>query len=139
MKKVFLDTNIIIDFLDSTRENNDKSKFLISYLLENGFVSVVSEDMLSTIAYLARKNLTHQQSVIEFLKKINLDSNFCVAHFGQSVVNMACDYFLKNGGDFEDYLQYFCAEKENCIAIYTMDTKFPHMKIPLKRYGDLVL
>lgn len=54
--------------------------------------------------------------------------------FKSSWVNSNND---KYQGDFEDYLQYFCAEKEGCCAIYTMDKKFPNLKIPVKRYGEI--
>jgi len=36
----------------------------------------------------------------------------------------------------KNILQYFCAEKEECLAIYTNDLKFPNLKIPVKRYGE---
>ncbi|EAK3271223.1 DNA-binding protein, partial [Campylobacter jejuni] len=35
MKKVFLDTNIFIDFFDETRVNNEQAKQLIYFLISN--------------------------------------------------------------------------------------------------------
>lgn len=135
MKKVYLDTNIFIDFFDETRVNNEQAKQLIYFLLTNNIQIVFSEDMISTIAYLVKKenlsNFTH------FLKTIALKESFNIASFGVSVINMACDYYNSYQGDLEDYLQYFCAEKEGCCAIYSMDKKFPNFKIPIKRYGEI--
>lgn len=134
MKKVFLDTNILIDFFDETRENNIHAKQLIYFLLSNDIKIVFSEDMISTIAYILKKE--NLDKFTYFLKSIALEKEFEIVPFGVSVINMACDYYNNNKGDFEDYLQYFTAEKENCIAIYTMDKEFTQLKIPVKRYGD---
>ncbi|EAK6767516.1 DNA-binding protein, partial [Campylobacter jejuni] len=48
MKKVFLDTNIFIDFFDETRVNNEQAKQLIYFLISNEIKIVFSEDMIST-------------------------------------------------------------------------------------------
>ncbi|ELP1579904.1 DNA-binding protein, partial [Campylobacter jejuni] len=45
MKKVFLDTNIFIDFFDETRVNNEQAKQLIYFLISNEIKIVFSEDM----------------------------------------------------------------------------------------------
>ncbi|EAI7269729.1 TPA: type II toxin-antitoxin system VapC family toxin [Campylobacter jejuni] len=135
MKKVYLDTNIFLDYFNQERAYHNEAKQLIYYLLANNIQIVFSEDMVSTIAYLIKKenlsNFTH------FLKTISLKESFNIAPFGMSVINIACDYYNNKNGDFEDYLQYFCAEKEGCCAIYTMDRKFPNLKIPIKRYGEI--
>ncbi|WP_162165542.1 type II toxin-antitoxin system VapC family toxin [Campylobacter fetus] len=136
MKKVFLDTNILIDFFEETRENNRQAKQLIYFLISNDIKIVFSEDMISTIAYILKKE--NLDKFTHFLKSIALDKDFEIISFGVSVINMACDYYNNNRGDFEDYLQYFAAEKENCVAIYTMDKEFPQLKIPVKRYGDFI-
>ncbi|EHU6020368.1 PIN domain-containing protein, partial [Campylobacter coli] len=110
MKKVYLDTNIFLDYFNAERTYHNEAKQLIYFLITNNIQIVFSEDMISTIAYLIKKenlnNFTH------FLKDISLEKDFNIASFGASVINMACDYYDKYRGDFEDYLQYFCAEKE---------------------------
>lgn len=106
----------------------------IIYLINNIQI-VFSEDMVSTIAYLIKKenlnNFTH------FFKNYCLEKNFNIAPFDISVINMACNYY-NNQGDFEDYLQYFCAKKENCCAVYTTNKKFPNLKIPIKNIVRLI-
>ncbi|EAI9155811.1 type II toxin-antitoxin system VapC family toxin [Campylobacter coli] len=135
MKKVFLDTNIFIDFFEETRENNQQAKQLIYFLISNDIKIIFSEDMISTVAYILKKE--NLGKFTHFIKTISLEKNFNITSFGVSVINMACDYYDKYRGDFEDYLQYFCAEKEGCCAIYTMDKNFPNLKIPIKRYGEI--
>ena len=114
-KKVFLDTNILIDFFDSKRE-----------LLG---VAKLSE-------LLARKDKEAQSILVSNIEKITYDPNIEICHFGEMVIRNACSYFMQNGGDYEDILQYFCAEKEGCSAIYSNDLGFPKLKIPIKTYGD---
>lgn len=137
MKKVFLDTNVLLDFFDSTRANHIEAKNLILHLLNNNTTIVFSEDMISTIAYILKKNSLGLKNFISFLKDITLHNNFVIASFGSSVVNMACNYFELNNGDFEYYLQYFCAEKENCEAIFSMDSAFPNIRIPVMKYDQV--
>ena len=42
MKKVFLDTNIFIDFFEETRENNQQAKQLIYFLISNDIKIIFS-------------------------------------------------------------------------------------------------
>jgi len=135
-KKVFLDTNILIDFFDNQRKLHTKAKELIHFLLTNEFKIVFSEDMISTIIYIVNKNQEAQQILVSYFEKFTYDPNIIICSFGTNVIRNACNYFLEYGGDFEDILQYFCAEKEECLAIYTNDLKFPTLKIPIKRYGE---
>ncbi len=136
MKKVFIDTNILLDFFDHKRSQHDSAKELVYFLLRNKIKIVFSEDMISTIIYLVRKDKEAQRALITNFDEITYDSNIIICSFGEMVIRNACNFFLKNGGDFEDVLQYFCAEKEGCCAIYSSDMGFPNLKIPVKRYGD---
>ncbi|EJJ9048307.1 type II toxin-antitoxin system VapC family toxin [Campylobacter coli] len=135
MKKVYLDTNIFLDYFNAERTYHNEAKQLIYFLITNNIQIVFSEDMISTVAYILKKE--NLGKFTHFIKTISLEKDFNIASFGASVINMACDYYDKYRGDFEDYLQYFCAEKEGCCAIYTMDKKFPNLKIPVKRYGEI--
>lgn len=136
MKKVFFDTNILLDFLDNRRLQHSAARELVYFLLRNEIKIVFSEDMISTIVYLVRKNQNAQKALVQVFEQITYDSNIIICSFGEMVIRNACNYFLKNDGDFEDILQYFCAEKEGCSAIYSNDKGFPKLKIPVKRYGD---
>jgi predicted nucleic acid-binding protein len=91
--------------------------------------------MISTIIYLA-KNQEVKKQIIAHFEQITYDQNIEIVSFGSMVLRNACSYFKENGGDFEDLLQCFCAEKEECCAIYTNDLKFPKLKVPVKNYGD---
>ncbi len=136
MKKVFLDANILLDFLDKNRKYHRESRNLISYLLSNDFKIVFSEDILTNIVYILRKDDVNK--VLEVFREFIKSSLFEIVSFGYDTIDLACEYCIKNGGDFEDTLQYFCAKKENCELIYTMDKSFPNIDIPIKRYEDFI-
>ncbi|EAI8289401.1 DNA-binding protein, partial [Campylobacter jejuni] len=74
MKKVYLDTNIFLDYFNAERTYHNEAKQLIYFLIANNIQIVFSEDMISTIAYLIKKenlnNFTH------FLKDISLEKDF---------------------------------------------------------------
>ena len=113
MKKVYLDTNIFLDYFNTERTYHNEAKQLMYYLLTNNIQIVFSEDMISTIAYLIKKE--NLNNFTNFLKTITLKENFSIASFGVSVINIACDYYNSYQGDFEDYSQYFCAEKKVAV------------------------
>lgn len=54
-KSVFLDTHVVLDFLDLSRDGNSKAVSLMQYLIMNDWIIVISEDMLSTIYFIDKK------------------------------------------------------------------------------------
>ncbi|EAJ5683706.1 type II toxin-antitoxin system VapC family toxin [Campylobacter lari] len=137
MKKVYLDTNILLDYFDIQRTYHNEAKQLIYFLLTHNIQIVFSEDMISTIAYILKKADINMVQFYNHISKITLDPKVLICSFSGSVIRSACQMCQSDNDDFEDYLQYFSAEKEGCCAIYTMDKKFPNLKIPIKRYGEI--
>ena len=137
MKKVYLDTNILLDYFNSERAYHNEARQLVYYLLTNNIQIVFSEDMISTLVYILKKTNIDMMQFYNYLSKITLDPKILICSFSTSVIRSACQMCQSYNDDFEDYLQYFCAEKENCCAIYSMDKKFPNLKIPVKRYGEI--
>ena len=116
-KNVFLDTNIIIDFLDKTRQNHLLAVELIEALIIEDYEIFISEDMLSTIYYLIRD----KKKVLMFLKDILIE--WSIVPFNKDVVLKAIEISLETKKDFEDMLQCLTAKKYNCVLI-TNDRKF---------------
>lgn len=133
MSNVFLDTNVMIDFLESTRPNHQKAQDLVEHLLRSGHKIVISENSLSDIAYICRRN-SNIDALIDIFEELTFESSIIIASFGVQAIRNACSRYKRYKGDFEDYLQYFCAEKESCVAIYTSDANFPQIAIPVKGY-----
>lgn len=118
IKKVFLDTNIVLDFLDKKRLNHKRVQDLIKYLMLNGYSIVISEDMLSTIFYIDRDN----KKVLNFFKSIV--SRWEIASYGVLLIENAVDIALKNGLDLEDLMQCLCAKDNGCEVLITEDKGF---------------
>lgn len=119
MKKVFLDTNVVLDLLDTKRDNHTKAKELLSNLIMEDMQIVISEDMLSTIYYISKD----KQKVLEFFEVI-IDEWYIVP-LGKEVVLQAISLCKANTKlDLEDTMQSICAKYNGCDTIYTSDKKF---------------
>ena len=117
-KKIFLDINVVIDFLERSRPRHAQTVELFRYLTENGYEICISEDMLTTIFYISR----NKTSVLKFLKVV-LDK-WQVLHFGEDVIKEAINITLENNLDLEDVLQCLCAKEHGCAVLITNDGEF---------------
>ena len=117
-KKVFLDTNIIIDILNSQRPNHLNATKLLENLIVNDIDIVISEDMLSTIFYIVKD----KKRTLNFFNVILED--WIVISFGKKIIAIAIELSLENNLDLEDTLQCLCAKENGCYALITHDNKF---------------
>ncbi len=118
IKRVFLDTNIIIDFLDDKREEHKKVQELIKYLILNNYSIVISEDMLSTIFYIIKD----KKATLEFFRTIIKKWN--VVPYGLELIEEAINIALEKDLDLEDLLQCLSAKDNGCSVLITKDKKF---------------
>lgn len=117
--RVFLDTNIILDFLDAKRPAHNQAISLVGWLVSNSKEVCLSEDMLTTIYYIS-KNKGH---VLNFFTTISRLWN--TVPFGQSVIHEAISLCQQNTSlDFEDTLQCLCAKANECSTLITNDKEF---------------
>ena len=128
MQKIFLDTNIILDFLDDKRPHHSDALELIAFLSVHDWQIIISEDMISTIFYI-RKN---PQKVLLFYQHIL--SHWRVVPYGLSLMQEAVARSLEDDLDLEDTLQCLCAKKENCTIIVTEDKNFVDCGIKIVNY-----
>ncbi len=128
MQNIFLDTNIILDFLDDQRMHHSDALKLIAYLSMNGWQIIISEDMLSTIFYI-RKN---PRQVLSFYQYVL--THWKVVPYGVVLMQEAVRRSLENDLDLEDMLQCFCAKKEGCAIVVTEDKKFVDCGIEVVDY-----
>ncbi len=138
MKKVYIDANIFIDFLDEQRAMNDinlheKAVSLFKNLISKNIKIITSEDIITTAIYALRQNKKALKILADFLSEIKNLSDFAVVPFGYKTITNAAEFYIMNGGDFEDILQYFCAMQNDCRVIYSNDKNFPEIDIPIKR------
>jgi len=122
-KKLFIDTNIIIDILDNQRASHINSKKLIRTALVEDTPLAMSDDIITTVYYLSQK-LIKRSELLEFIKFLN--QNFTILPFSKSIIDDAVDICQKNTNyDFEDTLQAMCAKQNNYATIITNDKQFP--------------
>lgn len=125
MKKLFLDTNVVIDLLDK-REGFYKAAvalFTLSYKKE--IILYVSPMTYATAAYLLRKQGEAQVKLL--LRNLRQLSEVTTAN--DMVVDDALASAFK---DYEDALQYHSALKHNVDCIITRNViDFKNAKIPV--------
>ena len=125
MKKVFLDTNVIIDLV-LEREGADAAEAIL-HKSELGLVyPCVSFLTIANMAYICRKSITCEAlyDVIRDLAEIA-----SVLPMNESQLFDALDM---PAPDFEDLLQYVCAKANKCDVIVTRNKKdFPFTELPI--------
>ncbi len=139
MAKIFLDSNILIDFLV---EERGALNLAAVKLFENFSASdtiCYSFGSISDVAYVLKKCYKISDEIIlDFFGALSRTSNFKCLSLSNDGLLLACEYAkseLKSGRkiDFEDILQYFCALEGGCEAIVTNDKTFPKLQIALRR------
>lgn len=125
MKRVFLDTNVVIDLL-AKREPFYQAAVSIFTLAYNKKVTLfVSPMTYATAAYLLRKQGKEQMKLL--LRNFRQLSKVSIAN--EKVVD---DALASNFSDYEDALQYYSALTKNVEFIVTRNTKdFMYATIPV--------
>ena len=116
MKRIFIDTNVIIDVL-MRREGYLSSARVLALSKEKDIFLFVSVLSMANIAYILRKTLRGNDFYNE-MKKLS-----CLLN----VVDTTNGHFLSalelQAKDFEDALQYYCAISNQCEVIVTRNKK----------------
>ncbi|WP_277234705.1 PIN domain-containing protein [Phocaeicola salanitronis] len=125
MKKLFVDTNVVIDLLDKRDGFYIPAVKLFTLAYKQEVVLYISPLTYATASYILRK---HPKGELRKLLS-NLRELSHVAFIDEQVVDEA----LTSGfDDFEDALQYFSAIKENVDVIITRNVKdFSLSKLPV--------
>ena len=123
MSKVFFDANILLDLLISNRKNHLKALEVLIKISDMYDELVTSEDIITTIEYIASKNGIECIKVWEFFK--NLQMYFKILHFSD-ILDLALEHYKKECEknkklDFEDLLQLECAIAYGCDIFLTED------------------
>jgi len=126
--RVYLDANIILDFLSSDRSHHQEARVLIGLLTQKEYEIVISEDILTTVYYVA-KNKTY---VVSFFQSIQ--TKWEIVSFGNDVITEALHRIRDAGYDLEDMLQCLCAKKEGCAMVVTGDQTFVDCGIKVMDY-----
>ena len=129
---IFLDINVVVDFIESSRCRHQKAVELIQYLTINDFAIHISEDMLTTIYYISK----NKKLALSFLK--NIVDDWQVLSFGEQIVKTGIDLSLKHELDLEDVLQCLCARENDCAVLITNDNKFYDCGLSIQKVDEFL-
>lgn len=125
MKKLFVDTNVVIDLLDKRDEFYISAVKLFTLAYKKEVLLYISPLTYATASYILRKHSKNE------LRKLlsNLRELSHVVFIDEQIVDEA---LVSGFDDFEDALQYFSAIKENVDAIITRNVKdFSLSRLPV--------
>ena len=125
MRKVFWDTNVVIDLLDKREPFYQAAVSIFTLAYHKKITLFVSPMTYATAAYLLRKHGQEQMKLL--LRNFRQLSKVSVAD--EKVVD---DALASCFSDYEDALQYYSALTRNVDVIITRNTRdFVHASIPV--------
>lgn len=130
MRRVFLDTNVVVDLLAKREDFYEDATEIFSLAYHKKIVIVVSPMTYATVSYLLRKNQNFRQLLYNFrqLSEVSLAD--------EKVVDAA---LASSFDDFEDALQYHSALTSNVEVIITRNVKdFSASRIPVVTPHDFL-
>jgi len=113
MKRVFLDTDVLIDFLSDRQPCSQDAAALLSWVIQHKWEILVSAISFDNIYYVMRRNGVGQASAIKALQKIH-DITTCVA-VDAAIISAALESDFK---DFEDGIQFFAAMQAGDVNFF---------------------
>ncbi len=126
MKRVFIDTNIMLDFLGERHPYYEPIAKIATLSDKNKLKMVVSPISFATVNYLLSK-YENSKSAIDKLRKFKVISEISIVD--EHIVEKALN---SEFSDFEDALQYFSATASNCDIIITRNAKdFSQSLLPI--------
>ena len=134
MNKIFFDANILLDILIPNRPNHAKAIEVYTAACEQYDILATSENILTTIEYIASKNGTDCEVVWRFFD--NLQQNFELYNFS-NILSVSLKTYrdaCKAGKklDFEDLLQLNSAIKNGCHIFLTEDKAIAKLDVDIE-------
>lgn len=118
MKHIFLDTNVLIDFLADRKPFSIEAAKLFDYSFKRKVTIYVASVSYNNIYYILRQSCSHTET-IKILAELQEWTE--TVDVSKDVIRKALKSEFK---DFEDGIQYQCAKALNKIdCIVTRDTK----------------
>ncbi len=126
-KKIFFDTNIIVDIFDDARSTHRYSLESHAYIVSEDISLCTSCDIITTIYYILSKR--DKKAALSQIEDIN--QTLDVVAFGNKEVEATCRLMRKDSDytDLEDTIQVILAQKAGCDLIISNDKKFVSKEI----------
>lgn len=131
---VYVDTNIIIDICDSQRMMHSHSFEVITHYMEqDNYELFINSDTLANLFYiLSSRSTLNTEEVLDKMHFINEIFTLVAIETKDVEVALAlCADSKSQHKDYEDTMQYVCAEKIKSSLILTNDKKFVSVDIAL--------
>jgi predicted nucleic acid-binding protein len=126
MKKIFLDTNVILDLLAMRSTFYDAIAKIATLADELKLILLATPISFATVEYIQSKFESHS-SLSNKLRRFKIICQDCMVD--EEVTEKALNADLT---DFEDALKYFSALKAMCSVIITRNNRdFQHSSIPI--------
>ena len=116
--KIFLDTNIVIDFLSGRKPYADDAISLFQLADNHEIELVISDLTIVNTVYVLRRLHFPVESIYDSLS--NIRSLISIVPIGESVIDMCLRH---RSNDFEDEAQYFAAVNAGVDYIVTRNKK----------------
>jgi len=117
MKKLFLDSDVLLDLLLNRAPFTDDIEVLIEYAINSEIKLFTSPISITNIHYIIGKLENQNKANLKTRKILKIVSMESV---GQKVIDMASNSKFK---DFEDSVQNYCAVESDHEIIITRNTK----------------
>ncbi len=117
MQKIFLDTNIVIDFL-SEREKFYQPSAKIMTLADKKKIKIFTSPISIASTYYILSKYETAKLALEKIRKFKVLCS--ISKMDDEVIEKSLNSDFK---DFEDALQYFCALASNCELIVTRNER----------------
>jgi len=115
--KIFIDSDVILDFLAQRKPFYNDSAKIFTLIHENKIEAFTTAVVLSNVFYILRK-IYGSDEAKKLLKLLRLMIQ--VLPIGENIVDMTLN---SKFSDFEDGLQYFAAKENNIQAIITRNIR----------------
>lgn len=134
MKVIFLDTNIIIDFLANRTPFSEDAAMLFNLSLKGKVRIFVSALSYNNIYYIMRQQYSHKEC-LKMLEALNSWTEML-----DNSKEMVIKSFRSDFNDFEDAIQYFSALSNSKIeCIITRNTKdYKKSILPVMTPGEVL-
>ena len=103
MKKVLLDTDVILDFFFDRKPFSDSAAIVLSLCESNEIKGYITSVIISNVYYLLRQTSTHDKVIEKLIQLIGITD---VLTTGKNAIIQALNSNFK---DFEDALQNYSA------------------------------
>jgi predicted nucleic acid-binding protein len=111
MKRVLIDTDVILDFFFDRKPFSDNSAKVLALCESKEITGYITSVIISNVYYLLRQTAKHEK-VVEKLTQLITITN--VLTTDKEIIKMALNSVFK---DFEDALQNFSAETSGLIDV----------------------